>query len=86
MAFVMLNRYLDLSDAMDEPDSSAAVIENSDFADTDVPFDFHIPQRPYVNEDKKEEVSGSGCPPAGGMDGCRQHLLARCWYKKLSFF
>ena len=25
MAFVMLNRYLDLSDAMDEPDSSAAV-------------------------------------------------------------
>jgi hypothetical protein len=60
MAFVMLNRFLDLSDAMDDPDSSAAVIENSDFADTDVPFDFHIPQRPYVNEDRREEVGGWG--------------------------
>ncbi|KAJ9515621.1 hypothetical protein QJQ45_021684, partial [Haematococcus lacustris] len=56
MAFVMLNRFLDLSDAMEDPDSSAAVIENSDFAETDIPFDFHIPQRAYVPEDKKEEV------------------------------
>ena len=41
---------------MDEPDSAAAVIENADFADTDIPIDFHIPQRPYVPEDKREEV------------------------------
>ncbi len=57
MAFVMLNRFLDLSDAMDEPDSSAAVIENADFADTDIPYDFTIPDRPYANEAQREEVS-----------------------------
>lgn len=56
MSFVMLNRFLDLCDAMDEPDSNAAVIENSDFAETDIPFDFHIPQRPYVSEDMKEDI------------------------------
>eukprot|EP00798_Chlamydomonas_sp_ICE-L_P014195 gene14195-20165_t len=56
MAFVMLNRFLDLTDAMDDPDSSAAEIENSDFADTDIPFDFHIPQRAYTSEDQREEV------------------------------
>lgn len=56
MAFVMLNRFLDLCDAMDEPDSSAAVIENADFADTDIPFDFLIPQRPYVSEAVREDV------------------------------
>ncbi len=61
MAFVMLNRYLDLCDAMDEPDSSAAVIENADFADTDVPFDFHVPHRPFVNHDEREEVRESRC-------------------------
>lgn len=56
MAFVMLNRYLDLSDALDEPDSSAAVLENADFAATDVPYDFRLPQRPYADEDKREEA------------------------------
>ena len=55
MAFVMLNRFLDLSDAMDDPDSAGA-LENADFADTDIPFDFHIPQRPFANEDMKEDV------------------------------
>ena len=44
MAFVMLNRFLDLCDAMDDPESTAAAIENADFVDTDIPFDFHIPQ------------------------------------------
>ena len=61
MAFVLLNRFLDLCDAMDDPDSSAAVLENSDFADTDIPFDFHIPQRAYVAEEGREDVSGG--PP-----------------------
>ncbi|KAF5830572.1 intraflagellar protein IFT172 [Dunaliella salina] len=56
MAFVMLNRYLDLCDAMDEPDSTIAALENADFAETDIPFDFNIPQRPYASEDQREEV------------------------------
>ena len=47
MAFVLLNRFLDLADAMDDPaggGSSAAMLENADFAATDIPFDFSLPQ------------------------------------------
>lgn len=51
-------RYLDLTDAMDEPDSSNASIENADFANTDIPYDFVIPQRSYVSDDEREEVRG----------------------------
>jgi hypothetical protein len=62
MSFVMLNRFLDLCDAMDEPDSGgAAVIENADFAGTDVPFDFHVPRRPYVAATAREEVRCCCC-------------------------
>lgn len=36
MAFVILNRYLDLVEAMEDGDSGA-MLENADFSDTDVP-------------------------------------------------
>ncbi|TPX43982.1 hypothetical protein SeMB42_g04483 [Synchytrium endobioticum] len=42
MAFVCWNRFLDILEAVESGDSS--VIENADFADTDIPFDFKIPQ------------------------------------------
>ncbi|KAK9829656.1 hypothetical protein WJX72_007146 [[Myrmecia] bisecta] len=54
MAFVFLNRYLDLTEAMDEDDEG--VIENADFAETDIPFDFHLPERHYASEERREEV------------------------------
>lgn len=54
MAFVFLNRYLDLTEAMDDPD--AGPLENADFVDTDVPFDFHIPATHYIPETTREEV------------------------------
>lgn len=56
MAFVMLNRFLDLTDAMEDPESSAAVIENSDFSCTDIPFDFHLPSRAHLDYDKREDI------------------------------
>ena len=54
MAFVFWNRYLDLSEAMEDPDS--AVIENSDFENTDIPYDFTLPERQYSTEDQREKV------------------------------
>ena len=54
MAFVFLNRYLDLTEAMDDPD--AGPLENADFANTDIPFDFHIPDTHYMPEAMREEV------------------------------
>ena len=56
MAFVFLNRYLDLTEAMEEADGSA--IENADFVQTDIPFDFHLPEKHYLSEARREEVAG----------------------------
>ncbi|TPX36361.1 hypothetical protein SmJEL517_g01621 [Synchytrium microbalum] len=42
MAFVCWNRFLDIVEAIESGDSS--VLENADFADTDVPFDFKMPK------------------------------------------
>ena len=42
MAFVCWNRFLDLVDAIE--DGSLGMIENSDFANTDVPFDVELPK------------------------------------------
>jgi intraflagellar transport protein 172 len=55
MAFVFLNRYLDLTEAIDDPD--AGPLENADFVDTDVPFDFTIPDAHFITEPMREEVS-----------------------------
>jgi intraflagellar transport protein 172 len=59
MAFVFLNRYLDLTEAMDDPDAdsgSASTLENADFVDTDIPYDFVLPERHFVQEATREEV------------------------------
>eukprot|EP00899_Mesostigma_viride_P028336 jgi/Mesvir1/8688/Mv02626-RA.1 len=52
LAFVFLNRYLDLTEAMDD----GSAIENSDFVDTDIPYDFALPEVHYLDEEKREEV------------------------------
>jgi intraflagellar transport protein 172 len=44
MAFVCWNRLLDLSEAIE--DGSLAMMENTDFIDTDVPFDIQLPTKP----------------------------------------
>ena len=59
MAFVFLNRYLDLTEAMDDPD--AGPLENADFVDTDIPFDFTIPDAHFITEAMREEVDTASC-------------------------
>ena len=56
MAFVFLNHYLDLSEAIEEGD--ATMIDNSDFVGTDIPapFDYALPKQQYLDEDTREEV------------------------------
>mmetsp|Transcript_15284 Transcript_15284/g.25210 ORF Transcript_15284/g.25210 Transcript_15284/m.25210 type:complete len:1767 (+) Transcript_15284:218-5518(+) len=55
MAFVFLNRYLDLSEAMEDADGGGR-IENADFEKTDIPYDFPLPEKQYLSEEKREEV------------------------------
>ena len=46
MAFVFFNRFLDLSEAIEE--GSTDMIDNSDFTDTDIPFEVPLPEQPYM--------------------------------------
>ncbi|XP_039273606.2 intraflagellar transport protein 172 homolog [Styela clava] len=54
MAFVFWNRYLDLSEAIEE--GSLDMMDNADFQDTDVPFEVPLPEKHFLTEDKREEV------------------------------
>lgn len=56
MAFVLLNRYLDVTEAMDGGD--AGMIDNSDFVGTDIPspYDFTLPSEQFLPEEKRDEV------------------------------
>ena len=60
MAFVFLNRYLDLSEAM-EDDADAGPLENADLVDTDIPFDFSMPDTNYIAEDLKDRNRWPAC-------------------------
>lgn len=41
-AFIYLNRYIDLYDAIDDPDNAGG-IDNTEFENTDIPSPFEIP-------------------------------------------
>lgn len=59
MAFVLLNRYLDIADMIEESgnEADAALLDNSDFEETDVPFDkLCIPARPCVDGELREQA------------------------------
>lgn len=54
--FVFTNRFLDICDAMEEADSSS-MIDNADYENTDIPFDFNVPdKRAYLSEPEREAV------------------------------
>ena len=56
MSFVFFNRFLDLADAIDDP--NAGMDENNDFVYTDIPsvFDLSLPEKNYVDESKRSEI------------------------------
>lgn len=59
LAFVLLNRYLDIADMIEDNGDSAdaTLLDNTDFEQTDIPFDkLCIPARPCVNGTLKEQA------------------------------
>ena len=58
VAFVLLNRYLDINEVIDDPDSNNNLGDNSEFALTDIPspYDVPLPEKNMINEQKKEEI------------------------------
>ncbi|CAI9571384.1 unnamed protein product [Staurois parvus] len=53
-AFIFLNRFLDLVDAIEEGNLDA--LDNTDFQNTDIPFEVPLPAKQHVPADKREEV------------------------------
>ena len=56
MAFVFLNRYLDITEAMEEGGDSSNSLDNSDFVDTAIPTDFPIPDKQFLSDKDREKV------------------------------
>ncbi|XP_064625451.1 intraflagellar transport protein 172 homolog [Lineus longissimus] len=54
MAFVFLNRYLDLVEAIDE--GSLDMLDHSDFQDTDIPFEIPLPEKAHLQEHEHEDI------------------------------
>lgn len=56
MSFFFLNRFLDIADAIDDPENAA--IDNTDFMETDIPspYDLDLPEEPHIQSDKVEEI------------------------------
>ncbi|XP_071273312.1 intraflagellar transport protein 172 homolog isoform X1 [Agelaius tricolor] len=54
MAFVFLNHFLDLSDAIEEGNLDS--LDHSDFQQTDIPFEVPLPAHQHVPEEQREEV------------------------------
>lgn len=56
MGFVFLNRYLDITEAVEEHEPSSTALDNSDFANTEIPFDFPLPEQQHLGEAEREKV------------------------------
>jgi len=56
MSFFFLNRFLDIADAIEDPDNAA--IDNTDFMDTDIPspYDLDLPETAHVTGAQVEEI------------------------------
>ncbi|XP_071116630.1 intraflagellar transport protein 172 homolog isoform X1 [Haliotis cracherodii] len=54
MAFVFLNRYLDIAEAIEE--GTLDMLDHSDFQDTDIPFEIPLPEKPYLSSGQHEEL------------------------------
>jgi intraflagellar transport protein 172 len=56
MAFFFFNRFLDIADAIEDPEGAG--IDNTDFNDTDIPspYDLDLPETPHIEGPQVEEI------------------------------
>ena len=55
-AFVFLNRYLDITEAVEENEATSAALDNSDFANTPIPHEFPLPDKQFIDGSQIEHV------------------------------
>ncbi|XP_030627149.1 intraflagellar transport protein 172 homolog [Chanos chanos] len=54
MAFIFLNRFLDLADGIDE--GTLDVLDHTDFQDTDIPYEVPLPSKQHITVEQREEI------------------------------
>uniref|UniRef100_A0A3Q0QW63 Intraflagellar transport 172 n=1 Tax=Amphilophus citrinellus TaxID=61819 RepID=A0A3Q0QW63_AMPCI len=54
MAFIFLNHFLDLCDAIDE--GTLDTVDHTDFLDTDIPFEVPVPTKLCVTDSQREQI------------------------------
>lgn len=57
MAFIFLNRYIDLYDAIEDPDNNG-ITDNAEFEDTDIPspYDIALPEKNFINPQERDKI------------------------------
>ncbi|KAL7058247.1 hypothetical protein AAHC03_017052 [Spirometra sp. Aus1] len=56
MAFIFLNRFLDLVEVIEDPEGNCDSLDSSDLQDTDIPLEVPIPEEPYATKAEHEAV------------------------------
>jgi len=56
-AFIFLNRYIDLYDAIDDPENAGG-IDNSEFENTDIPspFEIPLPEKNIISPEERDQI------------------------------
>jgi intraflagellar transport protein 172 len=56
-AFIYFNRYIDLYDAIDDPDNAGG-IDNSEFENTDIPspFEIPLPEKNFISPEERDRI------------------------------
>lgn len=57
MAFIFFNRYIDLYDAIEDPENNG-ISDNTDFEDTDIPspYDISLPEKNLMGEAERDKI------------------------------
>jgi len=57
MAFIFLNRYIDLYDAIEDPDNNG-ITDNSEFEETDIPspYDISLPEKNFLSPQDRDKI------------------------------
>jgi intraflagellar transport protein 172 len=59
MAFLLLNRYLDIFEVIEDPDNNGNLADQGEFAHTDIPnlFDVYLPEANLISDSDKQQLS-----------------------------
>lgn len=56
MAFLLLNRYLDIFEVIEDPDNNGNLADQGEFEHTDIPnlFDVYLPEANLISDSDKQ--------------------------------